>query len=516
MFGLFRKNKDKSKKDFFAKNTLPYQADAVMDRTFSSNLNQNVKDIKNGLSNSDDVTTRELSFNQKQGYLIYFSSLVSEESIEKNIIVPINRYKEGNLKQTVTSSAVKEVTTLKEVVGFLIKGQCAFLLQGSTSVFVMNAKGDSKRSLEEPINEQVLRGAHIGFIEDLNSNLQILRNRAENPHLKVEYLVVGKTTKTKVALVYFEHLANDTILEKLKGRIEAISADFIQTPGFIEEYIEDRPFSPFPQMLNTERPDRTVANLIDGRIGILMEGSPTCLIAPSQFISFFQSPDDYNGRMFIGSFYRLIRVLGFFIAVGLPALYTAVVSFHYEIIPVELLFTVKSSLEPIPIPPLLEAMVMQLTLELIREAAVRLPQPIAQTIGVVGGLVIGNAVVDANLVSNMMIIVVALTAVASFIVPSNEMATSIRLLGFPLMLLAATFGLVGIILGFSIILMHLCKLESFGSPYFSPFGPLQFKDLKDTIVRFPVWLLGKRPSGAEPKYITRESNQSREWDENNE
>ncbi|WP_233880553.1 spore germination protein [Virgibacillus halodenitrificans] len=514
MFNIFsKKNKEKHT---FKNETRPYQSEFVSDQTLSNDLHKNISIIKESFADTADLVCKAINWNGKNGFLLYLETLVDNELIENHIIKPIKQAQGQPIIEVITALDVKESTKLSEIVKALTSGFCAFLLPKSSKVTLIKVSKQNNRPPEEPFNEQVIRGAHIGFIEDLNTNINIIRNQVQNPKLKVEYITLGKTVSTKVAIMYFDDLANKELITKVKERIQSISADFIQIPGYIQEYIEDRTYSPFPQTLNTERPDRLIANLMDGRVGIMMNGTPTCLIAPSTLISFFQSPDDYNGRVMIGSFYRFIRVFSFFVTIGLPALYIAVVSFHYESVPVELLFAIKSSLEPIPVPPLLEAIFMAVTLELIREATIRLPNPVAQTIGVVGGLVIGNAVVDANLVSNMMIIVIAITAISSFIMPSTEMSTTIRLLSFPLMLAAALFGLIGIVIGFLIIVIHLCKLESFGSPYFAPFGPLRWKELKDTIIRFPTWMLNSRPKDAQAAYRTTQAENPREWNEKNE
>ncbi|WP_197061438.1 spore germination protein, partial [Halobacillus sp. BBL2006] len=243
---------------------------------------------------------------------------------------------------------------------------------------------------------------------------------------------------------------------------------------------------------------------------IMVEGSPTALIAPSTFFMFYQAPDDYNMRWYTGTFVRLIRLASFIIAVGLPAFYIATVSFHFEVIPDELIMPVKSSINEIAYPPMIEALVMVIIIELIREAGIRLPQPIGQTIGIVGGLVIGDAVVRAGLVSNLMVIVVALTAIASFVVPSNELSTTLRLLTFPLIVLAGSLGFVGISFGFLFLLIHLTNLQSFGVPYFAPLAPLRLKDLKDTFVRVPLFMMKNRPKDSrsiQPLAI----DSSREW-----
>lgn len=338
----------------------------------------------------------------------------------------------------------------------------------------------------------------------------MVRKRVENPNLVVRYYRIGKSTKTKIAFLYMQDLANPDLVKEVDQRIGSISMDTVISPGFIAEMMEDNPFSLFPQILLTERPDRAAAHLMEGRVVILSEGDPSALVLPVTFFAFYQSPDDYHSRWIVGSFVRLIRLVSFIIASLIPALYIAIIGFHPEILPENLIYSVKSSIDRVPFPPIVEAFVMQLTLEVLREAGVRLPSRVGQTIGIVGGLVIGESVVRAGLISYPMVIVVALTAISSFVAPSNEISTATRLLGFPLMILAAMFGLIGITFGMLFILIHLCKLECFGSSYFAPVMPLRIKDWKDTFIRFPIWSMNQRPHDPHPKRYVQER-KSRRW-----
>ncbi|MGX1373877.1 hypothetical protein RKD56_000995 [Priestia megaterium] len=289
--------------------------------------------------------------------------------------------------------------------------------------------------------------------------------------------------------------------------------DGVDSGSIIEEALEDSPLSPFPQLLNTERPDRVMGNLLEGRMAVLTNGNSSALIAPVNFFSFYQSPEDYNTRALYGSFFRLLRIFSFFVAMSLPAIYIATISFHYELIPLDLVFTVKGSLENVPFPPIVEAFIMVLILELLKEASLRLPSSIAQTIGVVGGLVIGTAIVEASLVSNMMIIVIALTAVSSFVVPSNEMSTTLRILSFPMMIGAAVFGYLGIVFVLVLIVMHLVILESITMPYLIPFAPFKISGLKDVFMRMHQLYLNERPANAKPQKRQRQK-AIRNWDSN--
>ncbi|MBP1931859.1 spore germination protein [Ammoniphilus resinae] len=473
-------------------------------------MNQNISLIQELLHHTEDLKVKVFQSGQKECSLLYLDSMVDHETMESKVINPLLQSPDGNPLTVINVTELEIVHLLNKAVLGLIEGNAILLREHDSLIYLIMCPFSSPRSIKEPISEQVIRGSHEGFIEDLNTNIFLVRKQIKNPNLTVQYMTIGESTKTKVAILHIENLANEEIVKEVKKRISYIHSDYIQAPGHLEEFIEDNPFSPFPQLLNTERPDRVASQLMDGRVAVLVDGSPSVLVMPVSFFSFYQTPDDYNTRWYIGSFFRFLRFISFIITISLPAVYIAVVSFHYEIIPIDLLFSLKSSLEYVPFPPIIEAMMMQVTLELLREASIRLPSPIAQTIGVVGGLVIGTAVVEANLVSNTMIIVVAVTAISSFVVPVSEMGTSVRLLGFPLMIASATFGFIGISFVFMVILIHLCKLETFGSPYFAPFAPLRIRDLQDTIVRLPLWLMNKRSREPKPKKLQKEYD-SRGW-----
>ncbi|WP_349410138.1 spore germination protein [Pseudalkalibacillus sp. SCS-8] len=473
-------------------------------KPFFQSLDENIDFIKNALFRSDDVESRTFTFNGKKLTILFISSLVSKEKMKDFIIKPLQQANSGEIPELINTTQIDHSFDLMKIIRGMIEGQCTIFTEDMDFAYLVNVFQTNFRSVSEPTNEYVIRGSHEGFIESLQTNIYLMRKRIENPNLYMKYITLGKATNTKLAIMYIKDLADPELVNTIEERLNYIDTDSIQTPGYIEEFIEDYPLSPFPQVLNTERPDRATANLMEGRVIILMEGSPTVLVLPVNFFTFYQSPDDYNSRWVVGTFLRAIRVFSFLIAIGLPAFYIALVSFNLEVIPIELVFSVKSSLEFIPFPPLLEAFIMQLTLELLREASVRLPSPISQTIGIVGGLVIGTAVVQANLISNVMIIVIALTGISSFVVPSNEMTTTIRILGFPLMILASLFGFIGIVFGLMMILIQLCKMEPFGHPYFAPFAPFHLKDLKDTIFRLPRWMMNTRPMDASPQHLRQE------------
>jgi spore germination protein KA len=475
-----------------------------------SSLDKNLKYIIDKLCHSHDVRWEQINFNKKKGIILYLESVADQDKIEKTVIVPMHKNDNEVIEQIIPITQLKKISELNKLPSLLVKGNCVLIFEGSHEAYVINVMANYNRSISEPSNEQVVRGAHDGFIENLTTNLYLIRNRIESTSLRVRYYEVGEITKTKIAVLYMHDIVNPDLVDQIDQRISSISTDTIASTGFIGEYIESSPLSPFPQILYTERPDRTAVNIIEGRVAILADGDSSAMILPVTISAFYQSPDDYNSKWIIGSFIRLIRLTSILIAFQLPAFYIAVVGFHPEILPTELIFTVKSSVDKVPFPPILEAFLMELTLEVIREAGLRLPSRVGQTIGIVGGLVIGESVVRAGLVSYPMIIVVSLTAIASFVVPSHEMSTAIRILRFPLMILSALFGIVGISVGLLFILIHLCRLESFGTPFLAPFSPLRIKDLKDTFVRFPIWKLNQRPLDTHPQKL-RQEGYSRGW-----
>ena len=299
--------------------------------------------------------------------------------------------------------------------------------------------------------------------------------------------------------MYVENVVDRGALKIVEDRLNAIDIEMFYSIGQLSDYLDDQVWSPFPQLLNTERPDRVVANILEGKIAIMSDLSPNALVGPVTFFSFYQTPDDFNARVFVGSFYRLMRLFSILSAIFLPAFYIAIVSFHFEILPLELANKVKTDINQIPYRPLIEALIMEVTIELIREASVRLPKSIGQTIGIVGGLVIGDAIVSAGLVSNLMVIVVAFTAISSFVVPSIELNTTIRMLRFPFMILASLFGFFGIVIGTFLLVVHLLNLSSFKRPYFAPIIPFDPKGIKKIFFRGPYYEPHRQPTSFSPK-----------------
>lgn len=472
----------------------------------SSSADKNLEYIQQKLHHPSDLKERKLK--NGKALLVYLETLSDQDKVNEKVVLPLSKVDDYELKNM--ESTGKQHSDLHKGIKELLKGHALLFIEGHTELYTFNATVSHNRSVDEPENEKVVRGSHEGFVENISVNINLVRKRVESTDLTVRYYKLGERSNTNVSILFMQSLVDPEVLEKVHERLEWISSDHIMSPGYVEEFIEDAPYSPFPQMLNTERPDRAVGDLMEGRVAVMVEGSPTVLTLPVTLMVFYQTPDDYNERWIVGSYLRTIRLMSFLIAVTLPAFYTAVIAFHFEVIPDALVLPIKASIKDIAYPPIIEALVMVITIELIREAGVRLPTPIGQTIGIVGGLVIGDAVVRAGLISNVMIVIIAVTAIASFVVPSTEMSATLRILIYPMILSATLLGFIGIVFALMILLIHLCKLESFGTPYFSPFAPLKWKGLKDTFIRVPLWKMNKRPADTQVEELKRQKD-SRGW-----
>ncbi|SET61441.1 spore germination protein KA [Paenibacillus sp. NFR01] len=414
-------------------------------------------------------------------------AVIAALSTEKNISA-------ANLKSKIPTGHVKPLYSEEEAVRTLLAGGALILLKNDNCILGASIAGGVRRSVEEPTSQTVIRGPKEGFTEDISVNLALLRRRLKTPDLKFEQHIIGTYTQTRVVVAYLDGIVRPEVVKEVNARLMAIDTDSILESGYIEEFIQDAAITPFPTMLNTERPDTLAGSLLDGMVGILVDGTPFVLIAPVTFFNFFQSSEDYYQRYDISTFLRAIRLMSFFVALLLPSLYIAITTFQQEMIPTTLLITLAGQREGTPLPALYEALAMELIFEVIREAGVRMPRVIGPAISIVGALVLGQAAVQAGLVSGAMVIVVSFTAIANFVIPSINMASAVRLVRFILMILAGTFGLFGILAGLIPLLAHLVSLRSFGINYFMPYAPYFKSNLKDLLLRVPWWAMKTRPN----------------------
>ncbi|REE85148.1 spore germination protein [Paenibacillus taihuensis] len=468
----------------------------------SKDLESNIQQLQARLSQSPDLVTRRFPIKStgERAALIYLDSLSDKVAVNHDVLRPLMHETSADpqIENLVTVGRIKSETGLGQIVKDILQGASALFIANKGAAYIIDTHGWPQRAIEDPQLEASLKGAHQGFVETSSQNIALIRRYIPDRELKMIELEVGARGLTTVSILYLADVAKPEVLQELVDRIKQIDIDALLSSGELEEYIEDNPYSPFPQFSTTERPDSVASQILQGRLAIVVDKSPGVLIGPANFAMFFQSIDDYSIRWQVSSFIRLLRFGAFFLTIFLPSFYIAVISYNFEVIPLKLLLSVGESRQGVPFPPIVEALIMELTLEMLKEAGIRLPAPIGQTVGIVGAIVIGQATVQAGVVSNIMVIVVSLTALSSFIIPNNDMSAAIRLIRFPMMLAAFVYGLLGVGIGMLIVLGHLISLESLGTPYFSPFGPLRFADLKDSIIRLPMWKMVKRPlsSGA--------------------
>lgn len=481
-------------------------------KRLSSKLAENLAFFKEVLRDCEDVVFREWRFGSNGEFsaaIIFVEGLVDKNMINEEILKSLMLEARQTRPERVTSreelyrlvveaalsaASVKQVDDYDKAIFHLMSGMVVFLIDGFSRAILVEAKGWEHRGVQEPETETVIRGPRDGFCETLRVNTALIRRRIRDPNLKLKVIQVGRRTKTDVALLYMAGIVEPDLFKEVKERLDKIDMDAVLESGYLEQLIEDTWLSPFPQLQGTERPDEVAAGLLEGRVAILTDNTPFALLIPATLNSLMHSPEDHYERWLIGTFIRLIRFAANFIALVLPSLYISLTSFHPEMLPTRLTLSIAASREGVPFPAFVEAFLMESALELLREAGVRLPGPIGQTLGIVGGLIIGEAAVSASLVSSIMVIVVAVTAISSFAAPTFDVAIAFRLLRFVLMIMASILGLYGVVLGLMLILSHLAALKSFGVSYLSPWSPLTLSDLKDSLLRSPMMTMHKRPS----------------------
>lgn len=467
-------------------------------------LQKDFQSIKALFDQSSDFSSRQFAITSAQkGILLFLDGLVNIEVINTNVLTPLLNDKEIGMQRSVLSiqqiegmicsASVKKGGTFKEIAEHILSGDAVLLVDGENQSLFISEKSWEQRAVEEPTTEAVVYGPKEGFTENIRTNTSMLRRRLKTTKLKMENIKVGQLSQTEVVIIYLKDIAMDSLVEEVRNRLQRINTDAIEDSEYIIEFIEDNPYSIFPQVLQTERPDRVVGNLLEGKIGIIVENTPFVLIVPITFFNLMNMAEDYYERFMLATAIRCLRYLFLFVALLFPSIYIAVTSFHQELLPTSLLFSVASARETVPFPVLVETLLMEISFEALREAGIRLPRLVGSTISIVGALVIGQAAVQAGIVAAPLVIVVSITGIASFMFPTYSITGAIRLLRFPMMFLASFLGMYGILLGVFFILIHLVRLRSFGVPYLSPISPFNFSGIKDTIIRLPWWAMIKRP-----------------------
>lgn len=476
-------------------------------KRLSANLEINIKMVTDELGTEPDIIIRHLHmFKSSRAAILYIAGMTDVNAVNLLVMSMITESPAGSgedqeespfqslMFRSLAIGGVRKVDSLDEVLLAMLEGNTIVMLDGFNEAIAAYTCGVEKRSVEEPSTQTVVRGPKEGFTETLHINTGLIRNKIKSTNLRMEYRIIGHQTRTTVALIFMKGIADEKVLAEVRSRLDLIDTDSILESGYIEEFIQDKTFTPFPLLQNTERPDAVAAGLLEGQFAIVVDGTPFVLLAPVTFVKFFQSSEDYYQRYDIATFLRIIRFFSFFASMLLPSIYIAITTFHQEMLPTQLLISIAAQREGVPFPALVEAMIMEFTFEILREAGVRMPRIIGPAISIVGALVLGQSAVQAGLISAAMVIVVSFTAIASFVIPSINMGTAARLIRFLLMILAGTFGVFGILAGLMMILTHLSSLRSFGVSYLTPISPLKPGNLKDVFIRVPWWAMKKRPS----------------------
>jgi spore germination protein len=477
----------------------------------------NLKTINDCIGHSPDVVIRQFRIGNREqkAAVVYVDGLADKSAVNEHIMKPlmlevakIDRTEQFPASRTpiniikdaiITNCQAREALDLDDCILEVLSGNTALLVDGCNKVLILGTPGWEARSIEEPVTESVVRGPRDGFVETLRNNIVLLRRRIRDPNFTMIKYKVGRRSKKDLVVTYIKGLTNQGLVDEVKRRIERIDIDDVQESGYVEQLIQDSFLSPFPQVQNTERPDKVVSALMEGRVAILLDGTPFALIVPVTFPILMQAPEDYYERWAFASVVRLLRYVLIFISLFLPSIYIALVSYNQGLIPTKLAISIAASREGVPFPSFIEAFIMELTIEILREAGIRLPRPVGQAVGIVGGLVIGEAAVQARIVSPIMVIVVALTAISSFATPQYSFGIAFRYLRFVIMSLAAVLGLYGVVLAYIMITVHFVKLKSFGVNYAAPYVPYKPGDWKDFLIRMPVKAMKHRPELAKPQ-----------------
>lgn len=486
---------------------------------FQPSLDQNVKDITDQLGRNMDFVSRVLIVGGRRAALFFFHTLVDLKQLNEQVILPLEERWEDGLtdqgplvteeetekfpldimgKRILAGSLLERVDTWPRAVRELLAGKVLLLVDGETAGLLIGVNRVSKRNISEPDTEHSVIGPRESFVEDRDTNLALVRKWLKDPFLTVESVHVARRGNSEAAVLYVADIANPEVVQEVKRRLSLIDADVVYGHMYLQEMIQDNAWSLFPQMRATERPDVVSSYLLEGCVAILDGSSTYALIVPMSFFQLLSTVDDYYSPWQYATLIRIVRVMAIILSIAIPGLYLSLVAYNPELIPTRLVISMEAARARVAMPMLLEILVMEVMIEILREAGIKLPRPVGQAVSIVGGLVIGEAAVNANLVSPVTVVIVALTAISSFSAPVYQLGITYRILRFFLLFASSVLGLYGFMLGVFVIHAHLCKLVSFGVPYLAPLSPLRLTDWKDTMVRFPFRKLTNRATFLKP------------------
>lgn len=451
--------------------------------------------IKDVMGESTDIVYRCVTLGEGNlsAAIVYVESLVDQEKVNEQVmkaVLSLEHDLSANIDvidfcamKLIAVGHISVVDSRQELIHSLLLGKTLLLVNGHSKAICIETAGWESRSISEPSVENEVKGSRESFVENLGVNISMIRRRIKNENLRILSFRLGTITKTEIRIVYLHDVADALLVEEIKKRLNRIHIDGVLESFYMEEWIEDHPNSMFPQVDYSERPDKVAGMLLEGRIAILTDGTPWALLAPAVFFQFFTTSGDYYSNKYFATFLRWLRIVAFLFALTIPAFYIAVTTMHQEMLPTSLALRIAGARSGVPFPAIVEALILEISFEILREAGIRLPKVAGQAVSIVGALIIGEAAVEAGIVSPIMVIVVALTGISSFAIPRYELAMAVRILRFPLMLIASIVGIPGITVLLLILLTYLVSLNSFGVSYFSPLSPLRIIDVKDTFFR---------------------------------
>lgn len=513
-----------------------FDEDNVLTEEISEDIEKNIDILDILFEDCGDVVRKSFVLSREDGigviHIVYIDGLTDNGMIEETIVKPLSYEwrdaNEANLFDAILHMEAQTVDIKKEksfdkTINSVLKGDTAIFVDGYAQTMIVSSKKLPLRSISESDQEAGLRGPKDSFNEGFRQSTALIRRRIRDSKLRILQGTIGLRTRTDYAIIYLKGVAEESLVDEIKYRINKYEIDGIFDSGMAEHIMEDDYYSPFPTFQATVRPDKVASGILEGRVAVVFDNSPEVIMAPTNFNMLLQASDDYYNRWAVGTFARMIRYVAAFIAITFPGLYIAVTVYHSEMIPNRLLYAIASSRSMVTFPIVVEVIIMEFLFELLREAGIRLPGPLGNTIGVVGGLIVGQSAVEAGIVSTMVVIVVALTAIASFAIPNEEFASVFRLLKFFLIFTSALMGLLGFILGLIVIANHLSGLESFGVPYMLPVSANSKYDNfgRDYILRAPIKKLKYRPGWAKKgnrirlREKNKEENNNKAGDEKN-
>jgi len=469
-----------------------------------------------------DIITRRFKVSRSiNACILFIDGMVDKKTVNDFILKPLmfseplSDMKDNCLVDHIADNIITVTHIIKEkeysrIIGHVLSGYTVIFIDGCEECLVIENQGFEKRNVDKPITENVIRGSQEGFNENMRTNITLVRKIIRNKNLVTEIVHIDKTANTNCAILYIDGIANQTVIKEVRRRVTELNTDFVSGSGMLEGLISDHTLMPFPQIMTTERPDRAASYIMDGKVILIVDGTPLASSIPTSFFESIQSPEDFSLKWQFASFLRYIRMTALYITLLLPGLYVAITTYHQEMIPTELLNSIVKSRENVPFPTIVEIILLEAAFELIREGGIRTPGALGNTLGIVGALILGQAAVQAQLVSPVLIIVVAITGISSFAIPSYSMSFTIRLLRFVFIFFAAIAGFWGISVALIIVLGLACSLKSFGVPYLVPITP-KTKANADVISLYPPYKQKLRPDYANPLDKYESGKTTEEW-----